>query len=205
MASPDWSEVALLLAKEHAEEIASAIFTAQRGLKDGKTWFLKHSDADQVLDACVEADPAAVWRKLSAILEEDDAYAFVIGFGEGLVDRMPRDEVLQWVGLDPARRGGLVASLCLQVFGDDSLASALLEKYGHMASLRSTFMSHLTSGVWAGPLSEKWAGRAAEMDRLASNSGLEGVRRWARESAMHLRRLEQSDRKREAEDALRRW
>src|SRR5690606_20359131 len=61
MTSYYWKELALRFVDERPGEIAAAIIREQ-GDRSAGPWFAEHSEAAQVLHACVEQSPERVWH-----------------------------------------------------------------------------------------------------------------------------------------------
>ena len=143
MTSHYWKEVATNLVADHPGEIAAAIIREQ-GDRSKSTWFAEHSDTAQVLYACVEQDSGAVWSALLPQLSsKDSAYMFSIGFPRGVVERVPPEQVLAWVGEKPDERAAMVAKLASKNLSNDETLSARVLG----ASTRRILFAHLVPNV----------------------------------------------------------
>ena len=60
------------------------------------------------------------------------------------------------------------------------------------------------SGTSWGPISERWAAHAKELDEIANRTSLPGLKAWARDGAEHFRVMAAEERKREADEAIER-
>jgi len=206
MTSYYWKELALRYVDEYPGEIAAAIIREQ-GERSAGTWFAEHSEAAQVLQACVERNPAAVWNALLPQLSSNDiAYRFSIGFPRGIIDRIPCDLVMAWIDTDPDERGPMIAQLVNKDFSsDETLAARIVGRYGDCEDVASAFFSEYVSGSWIGPSSIHWKQLAALLDEVAERTELHKLRRWATDGAHKLRQMAERDRKREEEEDLRRY
>src|SRR5690606_26193933 len=134
----------------------------------------EHSEAAQVLHACVEQSPERVWHSLEPQLSSKvGAYMFSIGFPRGVVERMPPDQVIAWVDADPDERASIVAKLASKNFAtDDTLASRIVGAYGDRDDVASAFFSEYVSGSWWGPASTHWEELATSIDEVAKRTKL---------------------------------
>jgi hypothetical protein len=204
MTSYYWNDVAKTLVTEHAGEIAAAIMREQADRGAG-TWFAEHSEAAGVLHQCVEQDPTGVWQTMKTYLSSPpSAYSFIIGFPEGVLDRMPPDEVVAWVAEKPEERAAILSQLASKdMSADRALASRLLAEYGDNERIASSFFSAYVSGSWWGPASSHWDELAEALDAVADRTSLPKLRRWATDHACVLRKMAERDREREQEEELR--
>jgi hypothetical protein len=137
-----WKEVANAIVADHPREIAAAIFRAQSDRESG-TWFAEHSEATNVLLACVEQDPSGVWQAMKPYLSSPaDAYMFSIGFPKGVLERMPADDIGAWIAEQPEKRAAIVAQFASKdISTDATLASRILGEYGNNEEVASPFFS----------------------------------------------------------------
>jgi hypothetical protein len=200
-----WMELASALIADYPHEIASAIFCAQAD-KGSDSWFIEHSQAVQVLFSCTERDPAGVWLALQSHLSPPyDAYLFAIGFPHGVIDRLPQDTVLAWIAEDPPERASLISKFALKDFSSDaSFASRLLDIYGDDDRVGAAFLSEYMSGTWWGDASAHWKELAVSLEKIAQQTKLPNLRRWAASSAKSLHNMAERDKLREEEQGLRR-
>ena len=204
MTSYYWKKLALRYVDERPGEVAAAIIREQ-GDRSAGTWFAQHSEAAQVLHACVERSPEGVWHSLEPQLSSKvGAYMFSIGFPRGVVERMPTDQVVAWVDADPDERASIVAKLASKNFAnDDTLASRIVGTYGDRDDVASAFFSEYVSGSWSGPASAHWEQLATSIEEVAKRTKLPKLRRWAADAARGLRQMAERDRQREEEEDLR--
>jgi hypothetical protein len=204
MTSYYWKELALQYVDERPGEIAAAICREQ-GDRSAGTWFAKHLEAEEVLDACVEHSPEVVWRSLKPHLSSEvGGYMFSIGFPRGLIDRMPSDQVIAWVDGNPDERAPIVAKLASKTFAsDDTLASRIVGTYGDRDDVASAFFSEFSTGIWWGPASTHWEELATSIDEVAKHTKLPKLRRWAAGAASSFRQMAARDYQREEENDLR--
>jgi hypothetical protein len=205
MSQHHWDKLAAALLPRHARMVARTIFAAQ-ARPDGVSFFLEHSTAANTLDACVNASPGDVWEELAPVLTDDRrAKRFSIGFPGHVLERMPRRAVLDWIAADPDSRAVTSARMTAKNFGDNSLAAAILNRWGNVSQVKQWFFSAFTSEGWSGDASAHWLALASQLEGVAEATKIAGVRRWARDSALELRRMAEQDRKREAEARVRRF
>ncbi len=204
MTSYYWKEVANALVPEYPREIASAILREQADHEAG-VWFAEHSEAANVLQSCAKQDPSGVWQAMRPYLSSPaGAYIFSIGFPRGVLERMPPNDVEEWVAEQPEERAAIVAHFASKDMStDETLASRLLGSYGDTEPVASAFFSEYVSGSWSGPASSHWDERAKSLDAIAARTALPKLRRWASDSARSFRRMAESDRQREEEEELR--
>lgn len=197
-----WAQVAYKLVPRHVREIAKTIFACQAHRGDDR-WFIEHSEASGVLSSCAAADPSGVWAELEPHLESAEWFLFTIGFPPGILSQLPRADVLAWVEMAPDLRAGMLARTVEKVFSDGTLGAELLHRYRKLDDVGDAFFSAYVTGTWSGSASKHWEHLAHQLDQTAKNSKLSGVRAWASESAVKLRRMAKDDRKREEEERLR--
>ncbi len=200
-----WKEVAGRLVPQHSREIAAAVLREHADRSSG-TWFVEHSEAEAVLRDCVNRDPQGVWAALKPHLSSlAESSMFSIGFPRGVVDRTPVGEVGDWVAEHPEERASIVSHLVSMDFSsDNTFASRLVGSYGDNERVARAFYSEYVSGFWWGQESEHWGRLADNLAEVAGRTTLPTLRRWARNTALSLRRMAEEDRKRQEEEDLRR-
>jgi len=197
-----WGKVASRLLPDAVQPISAAILAAH-AKRDGRSWFVEHSEAAPTLWKCVEYDPASVWREAAKYLEdEEQAAVFAIGLPEGLIDRFPREDVLAWIAEDPAYRSAVVSRLVAKTFNEESLFAQILERF-EQRDVASALRSHFTSGSWWGEASAHWEALANSLESVAADTSRPALARWATETMRQLREMAKGDRKREEERRLR--
>lgn len=203
MPSYHWKLIADRLLPRHAREIVRSILPLH-GRKNDTHWFIEFSDAKPILNSCVEADAVAVWEELVPYLEDEQRdLIFTVGFPAGVIDRVPRNLVIEWIKQRPARRAAVVAGMTLKSFWEGTLGAELLHRFGQIEHVSSAFFSEFISGGFSGLASEHWQALASQLEETATKSSLSGVRKWAKAGAKHLRAMAERDRKREEEERLR--
>lgn len=203
MSQYHWDKLARALLPRHARPIAKTIFTGQ-AKPNGVSFFLEHSEAASTLDACIEADAQGVWEELAPHLTEDHSAAlFSIGLPHHIMGALPRHAILDWIAVDPEQRARRIANITAKNFADTSLAAAILDRWGTLEHVKEQCFSAFVSGGWSGDASAHWEQLATDVDGIAKQTKLIGVRRWALASARELRRMAERDRKREAEERIR--
>jgi len=205
MASYFWKEVANTLVVDYPGEIAAAILREQADRESG-TWFVKHSDAADVLLACVEQDPIGVWQTMQQyLLSPASAYFFRIGFPREVLEYIPSDDVCEWVAEKSEERAVIMSKFTSKNMSTDgTLTSRLIGKYGDSDRVATGFFSDYISGTWTGSSSSHWDQLAEALDNVADRTALPKLRRWAQDSARSLREMEEHDLQREEEEKIRR-
>jgi hypothetical protein len=204
MAGYYWKQIARTLIGSHSNEIAAAIFREQAD-RDSGIWFIEHSDAAEVLGACVERDAGGVWQALRPHLSSPGgAVRFSIGFPDGVVDRMPANEVSLWIAEKPEERASTISRLASKdLSNDQTLGARILGEYGDVKQVGAAFFSTYVSGSWWGNASSHWATLAQSLDEVANRTKLPKLREWALDGARSLREMAGRDRQREEEEELR--
>ena len=204
MTSYHWKELALKLVNDYTSEIVTAIFREQ-GDRSEDSWFIKHSNAHEVLQACAASKPEAVWAAmLPHLSSRRSAFSFGLGFPRGVLDQIPHELVFNWIEEQPEDRAPMVARLTLKsLVTDETLAAKILGAYGEIKSVASAFFSEYISGSWTGPSSNHWEELALEMDEVVSRTNLPKLRTWARNAARSLRQMAEQERQHEEEEKLR--
>ncbi len=207
MTSYYWQQLSERLVAKHPKLIARTIFEAQAEQGERVTsWFITHSEAAGVLQACIRADRSGVWEVLAPFLENrKQAGRLAVGFPTGMVDELHHDTVLDWIAEDVDGRARLVARMAAKSFDDGSLGAKILERFSGVEGVGDTFFGAFVSGSWSGPTSTRWETLAGELDTVASKTSYARLRRWAKRSAVRLRDMARSERKREEEEELRDW
>jgi len=202
MTSHHWSQVAECVAPSSARSVTRAIFDAQA--ETGKQhWFLEYSEAAEVLQVCVRTDPDGVWAELTRYLEDSNvAPFFVVGIPRGIVDQLPRTDVMTWIREDPVERSCIMANLASKELHDDALVVQVLQEFGGNDAVRSAFRSAFWSGSWFGSSAERFSNLAVKLEASALATVHARFRDWALETARTFRKEADRERKCEDEEAL---
>ena len=140
----------------------------------------------------------------SHLSSEVCGYIFSISFPRGLVDRMPSDQVIAWVDVNPDESAPIVAKIASKTFAsDDTLASRIVGTYGDRDDVASAFFSEYSTGIWCGPASTRGEKLATSIDEVAKHTKLPMLRRWAAGAASRYRKMADRDYQREEEKDLR--
>jgi hypothetical protein len=199
-----WREVAMKLVDRHACDIAAAILREHANTEQ-RPWFaIEHSYASEVLSACVSMDPDGVWQGLRDYLVSPRSSAlFSVGFPGNILEAIPSDAVLAWVGDAPAERARTVIRLTSKsLSNDETLAARLMGEYGNRAEVSKAFFSEYISGSWWGPASAHWDELANQLKAVADRTKLTNLRQWARRSVRSLAEMARQDREREEEEGV---
>lgn len=205
MTSYYWKRVALMLLPEFTAEVSAAI-VAEQGRRSTETWFAQHSEASEVLAECVQRDAMSVWSAIKDRLTSDvDGHMFTLGFPRQIVDRVPMDVIMSWIGEDPEGRAPMVAKLITLDFSSDvTLAAQVLGNFGDVPEVSSAFFGEYVSGSWWGSASSRWTQLSAAADEVSQRTKLPKVRRWASDAARDLKEMAERDRQNEEERDFRR-
>jgi hypothetical protein len=200
-----WKELAMRVVPEHPGEVAAAIAREQADRSAG-TWFAEHSEATEVLLACVEQDPGAVWSALLPHLSTRvGTYMFGVGFPRGVIARIAPSRVFAWVNELPEERAAAIAKLAPKdLSSDETLAALILGAYGDRDDVAQAFFGEYLSGGWVGPASARWTELAMNAEEVAKRSKLPKLRSWATETARGFKEMAERDRQREEEEEIRR-
>ncbi len=199
-----WAGIAKRLCAPHPGVIARTIFSAHGHREAGFIWFLEHSSAVDVLSACVDASPTAVWAALRPYLTRKTAYRYVVGLPVGVIDRMPRALVMKWLRADRKRAPVTARLVRLDLADDSSLAAQVLQEFGNDPEVASAFFAAFISGGWSGSSAEHWRQLASRAAGSVASSSMPRVRSWLRKAAADLNRMADRDAVREAEEHVRR-
>jgi len=203
MSQYQWDKLASTLVPHHSHTIARTIFAAQ-ARPNRAQFFLRNSLAMNTLNTCIEVDAAAVWDELAPYLEGDQqGERFAIGFPDHVMGAMPRESVLAWIAVAPKTRAVRVARMSAKNFLDTSLAAAILDQWSNIDRVKQQFFSAFVRGGWSGNASDHWEQLAGDLEHVARESKLPGVRRWAIDGVHELHRMAADDRKREVEQRIR--
>jgi hypothetical protein len=198
-----WENVALAIAPKHPFELASAVFATQA---ERETRFMaEYSGAKNVIIKLVELDAGSVWRALAPHLtSRSDALLFVIGFPHDVVDRVPPQQVIDWIQEEPEERSAIIAHLASKDFStDETLASRILGQFGHSKRVADAFFSNFIGGVFGGAASAHWESLAVQLDAVSNRTHLPQLSRWAVNSAASLRNMAEQEKQREDEEQIR--
>ena len=200
-----WQQLALRLVKIYTVDIATAIINVQCD-RTNKMWFLAHSEAATVLDACVVSNPKAVWEALLPhIVSRGEALSVSIGFPRGIVDKIPLDMVLRWVEGKPEERAAIIARFTtMDLSSDETMAARILSAYGNIKNVDAEYFGEYISGAWSGPLSLHWEQLALALKVVAERTMQSKIREWAISSIGSLERMAERDRQMEEERDIRR-
>ncbi len=208
-ASDRWKEVAVALVEDHFEKIATAIFRAHASRKPTESWFIDtESAAAEVLVSCVKQDPGRIWKTLLCFLSPPgEAYLFASGFPTEVMDLLPVDDILTWIGELPREKAAeRVAALArmsnMDSLNDDTLAARLIGKYGDNEIVAEGFFARYVSGSWWGPASSHWSARAEALKKVAERSVLPRLRDWASATARTIDEMAAQEEQREEERQL---
>jgi len=145
-----------------------------------------------ILNACAAHDPVATWRALAPVLEQrsSDAYAWAIELRfHHLLDRLPADEILRWVGRD-SRRAAFAAELAT-VHGQvlPPLVRGLIARFGADSAVARTLAGRAssTTRTLVASLAE-FTAKQIDLARGWARDRDPEVRRWAEALIEDLRR-----------------
>jgi hypothetical protein len=198
-----WETVADHIAPRHAPQLAMAIFAAQADRES--RWMAEFSGAKKVILHLIEFDAAGVWEALKPHLESRaDALMFTIGFPRSVIDKVPTANVLDWISEKPEERASIVAHLVGKDFStDETLASQVIGKFGHLEPVSSSFFSNLISGMFSGAASAHWTALSTQLLQVSARTRLPQLKFWTDNAAESLKRMAEQEKQQEEEEQLR--
>ena len=156
-----------------------------------------YSETCSVLDQITERYPVEVWEQVCKHLEDQTNFsrAFSLerwlrgredspsGESAGALTLIPREKIWKWVDEDAENRAWHLASRLLpktlSVVGwQESLARAVLIRYGKQEEVRSSLRSNYLTEGWWGPGSLHYKEKKQQLLRLKEGEDNENVKRW---------------------------
>jgi hypothetical protein len=192
----DWTQ----LAKRQLETGPGDLFKSMLELIDADALHLfAPSDEARLARDAVERVGMPAWEQVMAKLRSD-SWRVRWDFRGWLTDALPATDVIAWIGDDPvkARLAASVAGI-----GDGTPSDVvrfLLANFGTDPSVSSSLAGDLVTGSWMGNESTLWDNKINQLGAwLDSANEPEGVKRWAREMIVALRKQRDDALRREAE------
>ena len=156
-----------------------------------------YSETCSVLDQITQRYPVEVWEQVCKHLEDQTNFsrAFSLerwlrgredspsGESAGALTLIPREKIWEWVDEDAKNRAWHLASRLLpktlSVVGwQESLARAVLIRYGEQEEVRSSLRSNYLTEGWWGPGSLHYKEKQQQLLRLKEGEDNENVKRW---------------------------
>ena len=156
-----------------------------------------YSETCSVLDQITQRYPVEVWEQVCKHLEDQTNFsrAFSLerwlrgredspsGESAGALTLIPREKIWKWVDEDAENRAWHLASRLLpktlSVVGwQESLARAVLIRYGKQEEVRSSLRSNYLTEGWWGPGSLHYKEKQQQLLRLKEGEDNENVKRW---------------------------
>lgn len=199
-----WSKVSLKYVESEAALITKSI-CAEQAAKTDDIWFIRHSSAAKVLMECFEIDPVGSWKEVLIYLDDKKlGLSFRIGFPRGVVDKVPWDNVHNWIKVDAINRARILAHYVNKdVSKDSTYASRIIGEFSNDNNVAGAFRSAFSSGSYSGSSARRFEQIAESLKLTAQRTKLKTLKKWANSSVEMF--LEQSKREqlREDEDYLR--
>jgi hypothetical protein len=194
--SYSWSRVALRQVPDCAADLANLILD----LVDTDSLALLADDYDtEVLGACLQRDPEAVWQDVASRLAQG-SWRIQYRIRGWLIHGLSLDIVEAWVGQD-LERARIVAAIAPIGGGEPTAATRfLLDNFGSDPDVASSLYSTFISGGWIGNESDRLAGQIEQLTtwRRRTSEPL-GVREWAKQMVQALENQRTNALEREAE------
>ncbi|HEV2174983.1 MAG TPA: hypothetical protein VGR71_15525 [Nitrospira sp.] len=173
----------------------------------------------EFLENVVESFPAETWRAVADCLVPPlnerawDLLRWMRGSehrrGKSVVpafERFPKDAILDWVSADPKKRAIVIAHFVPPTIADagfkDTMAYAILDKYGHLREVRSAFHANFNTGSWWGPASQHFRQKRSQLEVAQSAETNTNIKRWFEEQIAGLDEMIRQEEAREEREEL---
>jgi hypothetical protein len=146
------------------------------------------------LDDLVSRHPGETWRSLSEIIAPPmDTRGFVVtrwlrgdmGFDDrnpGPMRHIPREEIWNWIAVDPEKRAACVAGMAPKDFGPETwpggLIRELLCRFGDSDAVQSAVHANFFTGSWSGPASLHYSNEKDALMQMRASETDPHALRW---------------------------
>ena len=192
-----WTEIGKMFLHLYPEKALELIEQMLVHFGREGTIFDPHSRTTSVLTEITKQYPGEVWKRVSKCLEEQEDFRRTISLGKwlreadlsdtekgkGALTLIPHEKIWEWVDRDVENRAWYLArkpipkTLSLDEW-QDSLARALLVRYGERDDVRSTLISNYLTEGWWGPASLHYKAKLQKLRRIKNSEANENVKRW---------------------------
>ena len=192
-----WTEIGKAFVNLHPEKSLEMVEPILSHFGQEGTIIDIYSETCSVLDRITERYPVEVWEQVCKHLEDQTNFsrAFSLerwlrgredspsGESPGALTLIPREKIWEWVDEDAENRAWHLASRLLpktlSVIGwQESLARAVLIRYGEQEEVRSSLRSNYLTEGWWGPGSLHYKEKQQQLLRLKEGEDNENVKRW---------------------------
>ena len=192
-----WTEIGKAFVGLYSEKSLELVELILSNFGRDGTIFDVYSQTCSVLDQITERHREEVWDQVSKFLEDQANFsrAFSLerwlrgredspsGESPGALTLIPREKIWEWVDEDAENRAWHLASRLLpktlSVVGwQESLARAVLIRYGEQEEVRSSLRSNYLTEGWWGPGSLHYKEKQQQLLRLKEGEDNENVKRW---------------------------
>jgi hypothetical protein len=199
-----WNGLAkLLLRSDASKALALAKLAIQRFGRAGTIFGEYRPQSFEFLDKVVELFPSEMWQAIGECLVPPlNAMAWkLLQWMRGAdrpggktvtpaFERFPKEAILDWVSKDPKKRAMVIAHFVPPAITDagfkETMAYAILEKYGHFKEVRSAFHANFNTGSWWGPASQHFRQKRSQLEVARSAESNANIRRWIDEQIAGL-------------------
>lgn len=195
-----WKELALRFLDSRVDLILNTILCAHSN-RDGKGWFVKYSQIEEVLESIAKRYPEKFWAQIHPYLENSELRRlFWIGFPAGLFESVPFSLIEKWVRESVSERAGLIVRFVgVDFTAENSHSMLIMNEFGGQPGVDEAFFSTYVSGGWSGPASLHWYELAKSLKQQSrARSGY--FQTWAKNAVQSLMAMGDRDRKREEEE-----
>jgi len=216
-----WNGLAKLLLKSDASRgLALAKFVIERFGRSGTIFGEYQPQSLEFLESVVERLPSELWHTIGECLEPPlderawDLLRWMRGAdrsrgGKRLTpafERLPKDSIFDWVSEDPKKRATVIAHFVPPAITDagfpETIAYAILEKYGHLKEVRSAFHANFSTGSWWGPASQHFREKRSQLVAVRSADTNPNIQRWIDEQIARLDEMIRQEEGREEREAF---
>jgi hypothetical protein len=183
MTDLNWEQLADVFIRQHPEEMMSLSAKIIDHLEYCEA--NRISEVLAVLDEAVSKYPEAIWKLVATKLGSEDASFYSVGHwleDYGILDRLPREEVLQWIHQDPKNRAPRIAQFLGQPLPvnspESNLARELIMRYGEDPNVAGAIEANFMTGTWSGPEHTHYQAQRDQLVAILRTETDASVRRW---------------------------
>jgi hypothetical protein len=215
-----WNGLAkLLLKSDSSKALTLAELAIQQFGRAGTIFGEYQPQSLEFLAKVVALFPAEMWRAVAKCLVPPlnerawDLLQWMRGTdrpgGKNVTppfETFPKEAILNWVREDPKKRAIVVAHFVPPAITDasfkETIAYAILERYGHLKDVRSAFHANFNTGLWWGPASEHFRQKRSQLEVARSEEMHANIQRWIDEQIAGLDEMIRQEEGREEREGL---
>jgi hypothetical protein len=215
-----WNGLArVLLRSDASKALALARLAIQRFGSAGTIFGEYRPQSLEFLDKVVELFPSEMWQAIGECLVPPlnkrgwDLLRWMRGAdrpgGKNVTpafERFPKKVVLDWVSEDPKKRAMVIAHFVPPAITDagfkETMAYAILEKYGQLKEVRSAFHANFNTGSWWGPASQHFRQKRSQLQATRSAESNLNIQRWIDEQIAGLNEMIRQEEGREEREGF---